>query len=162
MVSEIGEAWSPATAPDKIAATFIAKRLISFVPRIAIAIGIKIPKVPQLVPVENAREIAIRKNSGGSIIINVKFPAITLPTKPPKFKYLSLQIPESVQARQRINIAGVMALNPALKLSQNALNVTIFRGRYKNPVNTKAIKEPSTRDFPASQSAKASATDLPS
>ena len=126
------------------------------------AIGIKIPNVPQLVPVANASPIAITKNNGG--IINIKaasFGTIEA-TKPPRFKYLSLQIPESVHARQRIKMEGVIALKPVLKQSQKSLKVITFRGRYRKPVNVKAINEPITSDLLASQFAKASAIPTPS
>ena len=59
-------------------------------------------------------------------------------------------------------MAGVMALKPQPKLSQKALKLMMRRGRYKKPVNTKAMNEPSTSDFEESQLAKASATLLPS
>ena len=65
VVSEIGEAWSPPTAPDRIAATVITSRFWSPVPITAMAIGIRMPKVPQEVPVAKARIIATIKKIAG-------------------------------------------------------------------------------------------------
>ena len=70
VVSEIGDTWSPPTAPAKTAATVIVARFI-FVPVIARTIGIKIPNVPQEVPVAKARPSATRKNIAGSMIATV-------------------------------------------------------------------------------------------
>ena len=120
------------------------------------------PNVPQLVPVANASPMATRKKIGGSSMMSAVWALTMPPTKPPRFRYLSLQIPDSVHARHRIKMAGVMALKPQPKLSQKALKDNTLRGRYKIPVNTKAMKEPSTSDFEESQPAKASAMLLPS
>ena len=58
--------------------------------------------------------------------------------------------------------AGAIALKPRMKLVQKSLKETTRRGRYKKPVKTKAMKEPSTSDFAESQFANASATLSPS
>ena len=55
VVSEIGEQWSPHTAPA-MQAEIEMIIIVSFVPwNTATTIGIKIPNVPQEVPVANAR-----------------------------------------------------------------------------------------------------------
>ena len=126
VVSEIGEMWSPHTAPDKIAATL--KTSILLYPKIAIAIGIRIPKVPHEVPVEKASPRAIRKNRNGIREPINAFAFTSVLTNPPIFKYSSLQIPDKVHARQRIIIAEVIALNPFTKQSQNSVKVMIFLG----------------------------------
>lgn len=59
VVSDIGEQWSPHTAPERHAAIEITS--ISYVlpsPNTLHTIGIRIANVPQLVPVENARNKA--------------------------------------------------------------------------------------------------------
>ena len=85
VVSEIGEMWSPHTAPDKIAATDTA--IIGLAsPKIARAIGIKIPNVPHEVPVANARPKDTKKKIAGNNIPITAFPLITLLTNPPMSK----------------------------------------------------------------------------
>lgn len=64
VVSEIGDTWSPPTAPANTAATVIVAKFIS-VPVTARTIGIKIPKVPHEVPVANASPNATKKNTVG-------------------------------------------------------------------------------------------------
>ena len=63
VVSEIGEQWSPQTAPAMQAET--ATIVIESPGIAARTIGMRIPNVPQLVPVENARTIAITKMIAG-------------------------------------------------------------------------------------------------
>ena len=58
VVSEIGETWSPQTAPARIEAVTIVRLFIFSAPTTANAIGSRIPKVPQDVPVENASPAA--------------------------------------------------------------------------------------------------------
>ena len=161
VVSEIGDIWSPHTAPERIAATFIVIRGLAS-PKIAIAIGINIPNVPHDVPVANERPSETRKKIAGSKIPTVAFPPITELTKPPIFKKSSLQIPESVHARQRIITAGVIALNPFTKHSQNSVNLMIFLGIYNKNVNINAINDPITRLLAEAQFANASITVTPS
>ena len=65
-------------------------------------------------------------------------------------------MPDKVQAKHKIRLAGVIALKPCTKVSQKELKLITPRGRYKNAVNTKAIKEPNTNDLLESQLANAS------
>ena len=69
VVSEIGEQWSPHTAPARQADTPI---IISWLVggNTAVTIGINIPKVPQDVPVAKARPQATRKMIAGSIRVS--------------------------------------------------------------------------------------------
>ena len=81
VVSEIGEIWSPQTAPDRQADIPI-KNKGSPISNIDVIIGIKIPNVPQLVPVAKARKIATTKITAGRN--EFKFPTapcIRPPTK---------------------------------------------------------------------------------
>ena len=66
VVSEIGEQWSPQTAPARHAEIPITLRVDvgSFVNRY-VTIGIKIPKVPHDVPVENDNTQATKKMIAG-------------------------------------------------------------------------------------------------
>ena len=66
VVSEIGEQWSPHTAPARHAEILMT----SISPASACGntvqtIGIRIEKVPQLVPVENARKTETRNTIAG-------------------------------------------------------------------------------------------------
>ena len=72
VVSEIGEQWSPNTDPEKIAASIIVKKCMwSVCIRIGTIIGIKIPKVPQAVPVEKDKKAPTTKIIAGSIHIGI-------------------------------------------------------------------------------------------
>ena len=56
VVSDIGEQWSPNTDPPSVAArvTIIIEGLVAIIgSQLIITIGIKIPKVPHAVPIEN-------------------------------------------------------------------------------------------------------------
>ena len=61
VVSDIGEQWSPNTDPPSVAArvTIIIEGLVAIIgSQIIITIGIKIPKVPHAVPIENDKNEA--------------------------------------------------------------------------------------------------------
>ena len=64
VVSEIGEQWSPQTAPARHADIPMI-RSSGLVANIGRTIGIRIPKVPQEVPVANERTQATRKMIAG-------------------------------------------------------------------------------------------------
>ena len=86
VVSEIGEAWSPQTAPERTAATQTTSMLGSFMPSTAIAIGIRMPNVPHDVPVAKARPEATRKKIGGRNMMMEACVLTIAPTKPPRFR----------------------------------------------------------------------------
>ena len=64
VVSEMGEQWSPHTAPARQADTPIIIRGDSG-EKIAVTMGMSIPNVPQEVPVENASPQATRNIIAG-------------------------------------------------------------------------------------------------
>ena len=123
VVSEIGEQWSPQTAPERHA----AMEITSISPVFALAnnghtIGIKIPKVPQLVPVENARNTATKNMIAGRNIFNAPAEFATIfstktlaPNKP--------VIPDKVHANVRIRIGATIALKPSGIQFVNSLKV---------------------------------------
>ena len=81
MVSEMGEQWSPATAPAKQAEMPIVSSVGSF-KNTGSTMEMKMPNVPQLVPVENARNTATRKMTAGSRLNRPgATPSIMLATK---------------------------------------------------------------------------------
>ena len=115
VVSDIGEQWSPQTAPAIHAEMAI---IISSFDKSALntltTIGIRIPKVPQLVPVAKARNTDTRKIRAGRRLISAPFSAkvsTTLATYSfaPRESVMAL----SVQAKVRIRIAGTILLNPS-------------------------------------------------
>ena len=94
--------------------------------KIAIQIGIRIPNVPQEVPVANARKQATTKIIAGSIILS---PAAEPSTRPatnsfaPRLSVIAL----SVHANVKIKIAGTIALNPSGTQSMLALKESTLR-----------------------------------
>ena len=112
VVSEIGETWSPHTAPDRHAATVMTSMVLGASPNTATAIGIRMPNVPHEVPVANARPSEIRKKIAGMNMPTMDCPSTTEETKPPILRYSSEHTPDSVHASVRIRIAGTMALKP--------------------------------------------------
>ena len=63
----MGEQWSPQTAPAiQAEIPMIMISLFMSPPKTATTIGMRIPKVPQEVPVENARNAATAKMTAGS------------------------------------------------------------------------------------------------
>ena len=103
---------------------------------IAIAIGTRIAKVPQLVPVENARKIATRNRIAGSSRLAEALAPTAFSTNVPISK--ASPMPFNVHAKIRIPIAGIISLKPSTKLPMKSLNVMTLRGRYKNKV-TKTV-----------------------
>ena len=81
VVSEIGEIWSPQTAPDRQAATVMTSMVLGESPNTATAIGIRMPNVPQEVPVANARPSAIRKKIAGMSMAIMDSPFTSEETK---------------------------------------------------------------------------------
>ena len=67
VVSEIGEQWSPQTAPAQHAEMPMMSRLLS-AGKTAVTIGIRMPNVPQLVPEAKARMQATTKMTAGSML----------------------------------------------------------------------------------------------
>ena len=65
-VSEMGEQWSPITAPAQQAEIPMMSSSLE-AGKIAVTMGIRMPKVPQEVPVAKARNTATRKMMTGSM-----------------------------------------------------------------------------------------------
>lgn len=112
VVSDIGEIWSPQTAPERQAEIPI-KNIGSVGLNIEATIGIKIPNVPQLVPVAKASNIATTKITAGKNVFNpLAAFAIRFPTNfvdPNK----SLEIFLRLVAIVKIKIAGTIDWNPS-------------------------------------------------
>ena len=110
VVSEMGEQWSPQTAPARQADTPTNSRgLVSG--KILVTMGIRMPKVPQEVPVAKLRAQATRKMTAGR---KANRPAAAYSITPAT-KYLAPSRPVMFfrpVARVRIRIGGTMAMKP--------------------------------------------------
>ena len=94
----------------------------------ASTIGIRMPNVPQLVPVENARMIAITKMIAGRKFIR----PIAGPLMRSEMKIFAPSesvIDFNVHAQQRIMIAGTIALKPSGKASMQSRKEITRRAR---------------------------------
>ena len=67
VVSEMGEQWSPHTAPARQAEMPMVSS-VGWSAKMGSTMGMRMPNVPQLVPVANARPSATRKMMAGSIL----------------------------------------------------------------------------------------------
>ncbi len=112
VVSEMGEQWSPHTAPAMQAEMDIIIICGSPFWNTATTIGIRIPKVPQEVPVAKARKHPTTKIIAGRKFINAPALDSTSPATYRSAPRLSV-IAFSVHAKVRIRIAGTMARNPS-------------------------------------------------
>ena len=123
VVSEIGEQWSPQTAPAMQADTQMMESGLPFSSGNAFRqIGIRIPKVPQEVPVANARPTAITNTiAGRKFCRDCALPDTRSATyvSAPRDSVTDF----SVHARTRIMIAGTIALKPSVRLSMHSLNL---------------------------------------
>ena len=126
VVSEIGEQWSPQTAPAMQAdMEMIIISGLDF-SNTATTIGIRIPKVPQEVPVANASPHPTRKIMAGritSIPPATERIASSTNTAAPSESVIAF----SVHAKVRIMIAGTIALNPSGMHPIQSLKLTTRR-----------------------------------
>ena len=128
VVSEMGEQWSPHTAPA-MQAEMEMIIIVSFCPwNTATTMGIRIPKVPQEVPVAKARQHPTRKTMAGRKFIRLLALDCTRSatnTSAPRLSVMAF----SVQAKVRIRIAGTMALKPSGIQLMHSLNLVTRRIR---------------------------------
>ena len=125
----MGEQWSPHTAPAIHAEMDITINSGLVLSNTWVTMGIRIPKVPHEVPVENARKQPTRKiMAGRSIIMDAALSFINAPTNcfAPRLSVIAFK----VQAKVRIKIAGTMALKPSGKLAIHSLKLNTRRIRY--------------------------------
>ena len=126
VVSEMGEIWSPQTAPARHAEMPIFMSTGSEEAKMAVTMGMRMPKVPQLVPVEKARKTATRKIMAGSMEKRLSAAPPTTPatnTSAPRAPVMDLR----VSAKVRMSRAGTMAMKPLVMQSMASLNVTTRR-----------------------------------
>ena len=112
VVSDIGEQWSPHTAPA-IHAEMEMIIIFSLLPaNTATTIGMSMPNVPHDVPVANARKQPTRNMIAGSSVTNplaLDFIMASTYAAAPRLSVIAFRD----QASVRIRIAGTMALNPS-------------------------------------------------
>ena len=122
VVSEIGEQWSPQTAPARQAETPIIRSSLVGA-KILVTIGIRIPKVPHDVPVENESTQATRNIIAGRKLARpaaAEFIRTRTYSAAPRSEVIFL----SAVAKVRIKIAGTIALKPLGMQAIASLNVT--------------------------------------
>ena len=128
VVSEMGEQWSPQTAPARQAEMPMMNSGLVGSWKTVVTMGMRIPKVPQDVPVANAMKTATTKMMAGSRDCR---PAAT-PFMAPSTKAEALRISSPVVrffrevARVRMMIGAIMAMKPSGTLFMASLNVMSF------------------------------------
>lgn len=154
VVSLMGEIWSPHTAPA-IHADMEMMRSGAAAGNTAMQIGIRMPNVPQDVPVAKARKAATTKMMAGK---NICSPAALLATTLDTYSAAPSEsvMLFSVQASVSIKMAGTIASKPLMRLLMASSN-----GRVRFTVNItivsiRAASEPSTRPMDALLAANAS------
>ena len=111
VVSEMGEQWSPHTAPAMQAETHMTP-MGSVMGNTSSVMGISMPKVPQLVPVAKLRKQPIRNTMAGRKDWKLwaeLFTAEATYAPAPRESVIALRD----QAQVSISIAGTMALKPS-------------------------------------------------
>ncbi len=125
VVSDIGEQWSPQTAPA-IHAEIEMIIIVWFDPEnVFTTIGISIPNVPQEVPVANARKAPTINTIAGSRPISGPYMPPTMPETysfAPRLSVIALRVHANVSMR----IAGTIALNPSGIELQHSVNLSTF------------------------------------
>ena len=124
-------------------------------------IGIRMPKVPQEVPVAKARKQATRKIMAGSMFTRPEAEDFTISATNSSAPRLSVML-FKVHAKVRIRIAGTMDLKPSGIHAIQSLKDNTFRTRYKSTVITRPKKLPSTSPTDASLWEKAVTKSVPS
>src|SRR5699024_510319 len=118
--SEIGEQWSPKTEPARIAAIAGSRRSVRSIEiMISPAIGISMPKDPQLVPVATAIRHATANTTAGSRLTGRLDCWTTSPSSSPvPIAEISSPI---IHANVSTSIAGNIAINPVLTPSHTSV-----------------------------------------
>ena len=113
-------------------------------------IGIRIPNVPQAVPIEKERNAAIAKTKTGRSIADIP-ELVTTPSMNCGACRRSRHTPESVHARIRMMFAGSIIFMPSTAPFINSLNVTKRRGTNIRSATTMAEKDAHTSEIDADE-----------
>ena len=160
VVSEIGEQWSPQTAPAMQAEMAMIIIRWSVCWKASTTMGIRIPKVPQEVPVAKDSRQPIRKIMAGRKFISPTAEPFTISaTKAPAARSSVMDF--RVQAKVRIRMAGTMALKPSGRQAMHFSKVSTRRIIKRMTVITRARKDPSISPTEALLPAKASTRLVP-
>ena len=154
VVSEIGEIWSPHTAPA-IQAEMEMMRSGAVSGKTAMQIGIRIPKVPHDVPVANARKAATTKMMAGNSICSSSALVATTPDTYSAAPNESVML-FRVHANVRMRMAGTIASKPLMRLLMASSNGSVFLTVNMMRVSISAPSEPMTNPTEALLAAKAS------
>ena len=128
VVSEIGEQWSPQTAPAMQADMERIIMLWSMPWKQATTIGIRIPKVPHEVPVAKLNPMAIMKMITGRNCRKFFAEPCTTPATnsfAPRLSVMAFRDHASV----RIRMAGTICLKPSGRQSMHSLKLSTLRIR---------------------------------
>ena len=112
--------------------------------QIMVTIGIRIPNVPQDVPMEKDIKVAITNTMNGSSESEM-LEFATKPEMNSPVPIISRHTPPRVQERIRISIGGTMLPIPPTIDFMNVLASMILRGMYMTNAVTRAAKAPSER-----------------
>ena len=154
VVSEIGDTWSPQTAPA-MHAEMEMMRSGAAAGNTAMQIGMSMPNVPQEVPVAKASNAATMKIIAGSSICR---PEAVLATTPDTYSAAPSEsvMLFSVHARVRISMAGTMASKPFIRQLMALSNFSVRRATNIAIVRINAASEPITKPTEALLAANAS------
>ena len=146
VVSEIGDTWSPYTAPPSTAAIVNKTSGVCEVPTTLVAIGTRIPNVPQLVPVAKEIAQAIKNRIAGINAPNFSAETFAstnaLASNAPPFAPI---IALSVHANVKIRIAGTIDLKPSEILLIHSLKGIALKLTKRIIVSIKAMQDPIAR-----------------
>lgn len=154
VVSDIGEMWSPHTAPA-IHADMDMMRSGAAAGNTAMHIGIRIPNVPHEVPVAKASNAATMNIIAGS---NICRPEALLATTPDTYSAAPREsvMLFNVHASVSISTAGTMASKPLMRQLMALSNFNVRRATNIVIVRINAASEPITNPTEALLAAKAS------
>ena len=172
VVSEMGEQWSPMTAPPRVAAMAIirmswpgpmsaAVSSEALTPaNTGITMGSRMVKVPQEVPVAKPRKAAITKTTAGRKLARLEPKPSTIPATNSGAPRALVMSP-IVQARHRIRMAGTICLKPSGRQSISSVKLMERRMAKKIMLMIRAIRPPRARAGAALVLAKAVRMSVP-
>ena len=154
VVSDIGDTWSPQTAPA-MHAEMEMMRSGAVAGNTAMQIGMSMPNVPQEVPVAKASNAATMNIIAGN---NICRPEAVLDTTSDTYSAAPSEsvMLFSVHARVRISMAGTMASKPLIRQLMALSNFSVRRATNIAIVRINAASEPITSPTEALLAANAS------
>ena len=117
---------------------------------IGTTIGIRMPNVPQAVPIENERNADRQKITTGSSMALMPVLTTRCSMKTGVCRR-SRHTPESVQARMRMMFAGSISFMPSTEPEANSAKLMSLRGTYMMSATISAPKEANTSEIEADE-----------